>query len=305
MSNFQTLTFIKEQLARRGLRPVTGLGQHFLIDGNLLRLMVVEARVGEGDLVLEVGCGTGSLTELLTQRAGHVIAVELDARLMGIARELLAGSERVTFWQGDVLAGKHTLAPELLHLVKERLSRDSLTLKVVSDLPYKVATPVIMNLWESGLPVEVMLVTIQRELAKRLVARPGTKPYGALTVKVAVWARAEVVRRLPASAFWPRPAVESAFVRMRRLPRPALSGAEYPGFAALVGAFFQHRRKTVFRALTLAVRNLRLGGPVPAGWLPDGLGSRRVDQLSLEEFLRIRQILQERFAPEPRTEERT
>jgi len=299
MRNYQTLTFIRTELARRGLRPITGLGQHFLIDGNLLRLMVEEAEVGEGDLVLEIGAGTGSLTELLAQRAGHVVAAELDARLLEVAQELVGGSERVTFWQGDVLADKHTLNPDLVGLINDLRSRQPhLTLKMVSDLPYKVATPVIMNLWESGLPVELMLVTIQWELAEKLVAEPRTKPYGALTVKVAVWARSEVVRRLPPSVFWPRPAVDSAFVRMRRRPEPALSGAEYRGFADLVGALFQHRRKTVARALGFAARDLGLGGPEGPGTLPGGLGSRRVDQLTLEEFLRIWQALRGRARPE-------
>ena len=119
MRNHQTLSFIRRQLARHGLRPNTGLGQHFLIDGNLLHLMVEKAAVGEGDLILEVGAGTGSLTQLLARRAGHVIAVELDARLLDMAQRALVRYDNVTVWHGDVLANKHTLAPELVRLVRE------------------------------------------------------------------------------------------------------------------------------------------------------------------------------------------
>jgi len=158
MKDFQTLSFIRRQLSRRGLRPATGLGQHFLVDGNLLHLMVAAAEVGEGDVVVEIGCGTGSLTQVLARRAGHVIAVELDDRLLGIAREALGDCGNVTFFAGDVLASKHALSPGLLRLVDGHLQEHaSRRLKMVSDLPYKVATPVIVNLWEAALPIELMV----------------------------------------------------------------------------------------------------------------------------------------------------
>jgi len=288
MSNYQTLSFIRRQLARRGLRPNTGLGQHFLIDGNLLRQMVKRARVGKGDLVLEIGCGTGSLTELLAQRAGHVLTVDLDSRLLTIAREALTGCNNVTFYQGDVLASKRTLEPEILRFINEHLqAHPGRRLTMVSDLPYKVATPVIVNLWESGLPIQLMVVTVQRELAERLVARPGTKAYGAVTVKVGTWAEAEVLRLLPPSVFWPRPAVQSAFVRLRRRREPAVSAGEYAGFAALVGGLFRHRRKTVKRALAIAAREPGSAEVIRLGSAADRVDPRRVDQLTLEELLCI------------------
>ncbi len=290
MSEFQTLTFIKRELARRGLRPVKGLGQHFLIDGNLLQLMVEEAGVGEGDLVLEVGCGTGGLTALLAGAAGQVVAVELDDRLLSIAREALADFENVTFWAGDVLAGKHTLTPELVELVGGKLSgAGARRLKVVSDLPYKVAAPVIANLWESELPVELMLVTVQRELAERLVAKPGTKAYGGLTVKVAVRAEVEVLRILPASVFWPRPAVESAFVRLRRRPKPMILRTDYRAFSRLVDALFNHRRKTLSRALKLAAKEMGGGESAPVPLAPSGLAAQRVEQLTVADLIGLSQ----------------
>jgi len=288
MRDFQTLNFVRQQLARRGLRPNTGLGQHFLIDGNLLRRMVRNARVGKGDLVLEIGCGTGSLTELLARQAGHVIAVELDARLLDIARQVLARYDNVALYQGDVLAKKRILAPEFLDLVNEHLeAHPGRRLTMVSDLPYKVATPVIVNLWESGLPIQLMVVTVQRELAERLTARPGTKAYGSATVKVAVWAEAEILRLLPASVFWPRPAVESAFVRLRRRREPVVSAGEYTGFAALVEGLFRYRRKTLKRALAIAAREPGLVGVIRVGSAANRPDARRVDLLTLEELLCI------------------
>ncbi len=227
-----------------------------------------------------------------------MVAVELDDRLLSIAREALADFDNVTFWAGDVLAGKHALRPELVELVGGRLSgAGARRLKVVSDLPYKVATPVIVNLWESGLPVELMLVTVQRELAERLVARPGTKAYGALTVKVAVWAEAELLRILLSAVFWPRPAVQSAFVRLRRRSKPLLSAGEYPGFAALVDGLFRHRRKTVKRALVVAAREPGLAQVAQNTQAADRADVRRVDQLALRDFMSLAQRLQPQQGP--------
>ena len=288
MSDFQTLTFIKQELARRGLRPTKGLGQHFLIDGNLLRLMVEAAGVGQKDLVLEVGCGTGGLTALLAERAGHVVAVELDRQLLEIAHEVLAETDTVTFWPGDVLAGKHALAPELLELITQLLTeRAGSTLKMVSDLPYSVAMPVTINLWESELPLELMVVTIQRELAEKVVARPGSRAYGALTVKLAVWAEAEILRVLRPSVFWPRPQVDSAFVRMRRRERPLVSRAHYGRFSQLVDLLFRHRRKTSARALQLAAKELEAETEVAASPAEAGAETRRVEQLTMADLIAL------------------
>jgi 16S rRNA (adenine1518-N6/adenine1519-N6)-dimethyltransferase len=297
MPDFQTLSSIRKELSGRNLRPATGLGQHFLIDGNLLRLMVEEAAVVAGDLVLEVGCGTGSLTQLLAARAGHVIAVEVDERLLDIAREALRGCPNVTFWQGDVLARKHALAPQLADLISQQLGEHpDRCFKMVSDLPYQVATPVIMNLLESELAPELMLVTVQRELAEKLTAQPGTRPYGAVTVKVAVRAEAKVLRLLRPSVFWPRPAVESAFVRLRRREEPLVSPTEYPGFARLVDTLFRHRRKTLGRGLAILGRELGWGKEEPPAFTTPRWAAQRIDQLTAEDLLSLWQTLRGRVA---------
>jgi 16S rRNA (adenine1518-N6/adenine1519-N6)-dimethyltransferase len=288
MPDFQTLSAIRKELSRRHLKPITGLGQHFLIDGNLLRLMVEEAAVGEEDLVLEIGCGTGSLTQLLAARAGEVIAVEVDERLLEIAHQALRKCTNVTFWHGDILAGKHALAPQLTDLISQRLKEHpGWCFKMVSDLPYKVATPVIANLLESRLAPQLMLVTVQRELAEKLTAQPGTKPYSALTIKLSVWAEAEVLRLLGPNVFWPRPAVESAFVRLRRREEPLVSPSEYPGFARIADTLFRYRRKTLGRGLALLGRELGWGKKVPPALTQPRWAAQRIDQLTVGDLLSL------------------
>jgi 16S rRNA (adenine1518-N6/adenine1519-N6)-dimethyltransferase len=175
---------------------------------------------------------------------------------------------------------------------------------MVSDLPYKVATPVIANLLESPLRPELMLVTVQRELAEKLTAQPGTKPYGALTVKVAVWAGAEVLRKLRPSVFWPRPAVESAFVRLRCRGEPLVLPGEYAGFAELADTLFRHRRKTLGRGLALLGRQLGREKAVAATRNKPELAARRIDQLTVGDLIALWQMLRGRVAGEPQVNPR-
>jgi 16S rRNA (adenine1518-N6/adenine1519-N6)-dimethyltransferase len=168
--------------------------------------------------------------------------------------------------------------------------------KMVSDLPYRVATPVIANLLENQVPPQLMLVTVQRELAEKLTARPGTKPYGALTIKVAVWAEAEVLRLLRPNVFWPRPAVESAFVRLRRREEPLVPPTEYPGFARLADTLFRYRRKTLGRGLALLGRELRWAERVPPTLSVPRWAALRIDQLTVEDLLSLWHTLRGRMA---------
>ncbi|MBI5124963.1 MAG: ribosomal RNA small subunit methyltransferase A [Planctomycetes bacterium] len=264
-----TITFpgtpsaLKVLLKERGLRPRKHLGQNFLVDQNLLRVIVEKAAVGDRDIILEVGSGTGLLTRHLAERAHRVLAVEIDPRLYGLTMELLQGYTNVHFLNTDVLQTKTTIGPEveaiLCNWLGEGMDRPkglSLRLKVVSNLPYSISTPFIIAILTGGLPVECMVLTLQRDIVDRLLARPGTKEYGVLSVIAQLFSDVELLRQLPPEVFWPVPQVESAIVRMTvRRERVLDRIPELPLFKRLVRCIFQSRRKTLINSL------LKLGLP--------------------------------------------
>jgi len=240
----QTQTRLIELFARHGCHPRTDLGQNFLIDLNIVEFIVQEARLEPNDLVLEVGAGTGGMTTFLAQQAGKVISVELDTHMHRLAQAVTSQFENVTLLHTDVLKNKNSLAPEVLDEVERALAEDpTRRLKLVSNLPYSVATPVISNLVATNLPWKVMVVTIQHELAARIVAKPGRSAYGALSVWLQAQCRVKILKRLPPSVFWPRPKVNSAIVRLlpwlERLSR--IEDRDF--FHDFVRRLFHQRRK--------------------------------------------------------------
>ena len=222
-------------LRRHGLAPRQSLGQNFVVDPNTVRRIARLADVGPDDHVVEIGAGLGSLTRALVATGARVTAIELDEGLVGVLREtmpdleVIAADARRADWTA-ILAGE----PAVL----------------VANLPYNVATPIVADLLDEVPLVERMLVMVQAEVAQRLVAGPGTKAYGAVSVKVAYWAEATLVGSVPATVFLPRPRVESALVAIRRRP-VALGPPDVPParLFALVRAGFNQRRKTLRRSL--------------------------------------------------------
>ncbi|QOJ18449.1 MAG: ribosomal RNA small subunit methyltransferase A [Phycisphaeraceae bacterium] len=208
----QTLSDIRAMLAARGITPKHRLGQNFLHDQNLIRKLIDAAGVAAGELVLEVGPGTGALTEAMLERGLTVVAVELDADMVAIIRERLArhlgGS--LTLIEGDCLDGKYALNPAIAAALAGR----SFTL--VANLPYNAATPLMMNLLVDHPECRALFITIQKEVAERLVAKPGTKQYGPLAIMAQMLAAVEVIATLPPTCFWPAPEVTSAMVGVRR-----------------------------------------------------------------------------------------
>lgn len=231
----QTLAEIRALLESRGFAPRKSFGQNFLIDQNLLRKIVDAAELGPGSLVLEVGPGTGTLTEELLDRGAEVIACELDRGLCELLRERLGDNERFTLIEGDCLAKKSELAPEVLNAIGDR------SFSLVANLPYGAATPLIMTLLVDHPRCERMCVTIQREVAERLAASHGSKAYGPISVVAQSCAEVRIIANLPPSCFWPRPEVTSAMVRIDRLGH-ALCG-DLPGLASLAKHLFSARRK--------------------------------------------------------------
>ncbi len=289
----QTLSYLRDLFAGRGLRPKNKLGQCFLIDLNLLELIVRSAELSPNDLVLEVGTGTGSLTARLATHAAAVLGVELDTGFYQLARDNTAAFANVTLLNLDILKNKNQLHPAVLEeLQRLRAREDVRRLKLVSNLPYVVATPVITNFLLTDLPFERMVVTIQWELAERLAAKPSTKDYGALSVLVQSLAEVEIVRRLPPSAFWPRPQVDSAVVCL--LPSAAKRAriANLPRFHTFVRTLYLHRRKNLRGAL-LAARLILLAKEElderfrAHGFDPGG----RAEALSVDEHLRLCDVL--------------
>ncbi len=240
----QTKSFLLQRFREMGIQPATRHGQNFLIDLNLQQLIVDSADLSAQDVVLEVGTGTGALTALMAQRAGAVVTVEIDGHLFELASELLLDCDNVTMLQQDALKNKNTFAPQVLDTLGAALAQDpSRRLKLVANLPYNVATPVLSNLLSCPYVPHLMVATIQKELAERMVAAPWSKDYGALSAWVQCQADTDIVRIMPPSVFWPPPKVESAIVRiaMDRARRDQVPDLRY--FHQFVKAIFIHRRK--------------------------------------------------------------
>ena len=210
----QTRTHLIHLFQELGLHPRGDLGQNFLIDLNLLELIVFEARLGPDDVILEIGAGTGSLTAYLSAAAA-VVSVEYDSNLFPLACRAVAERSNVTLLHTDALKSKNQIAPVVMEAVRRELAVDpKRRLKLVANLPYSIGTPVISNLIASDLPWEVMVVTIQFELAERMLAKPRTPEYSALSVFLQSQCRLKMIRKLPPSVFWPKPTIDSGIVRI-------------------------------------------------------------------------------------------
>jgi len=239
----QTKRHIERLLAAAGVRPNKRLGQNFLIDLNLMRLLIGAAHIKRDDVVLEVGCGTGSFTEGLAAAAGEVIAVECDNKLAAIAADQLKSARNVTIISADVLENKNTISREVAAVVEKTRARLGGRCRLVANLPYNVAAPVMMNLTTGQLVVDSMCVTVQKEVGDRMVAAPGSGNYGVLSVFMAATGEPQVMRRLKPSVFWPRPEVESVMVRFRRQSQKVERIHDVGLFKEVVNLFMGHRRK--------------------------------------------------------------
>ena len=245
MPQRQTSSFLRNRFAEVGIRPDTRKGQNFLIDLNLHDVLVDAAELDpQHDVVLEVGTGTGALTGLMASRARHVITVEIDPQLHALARDELVDLSNITFLSQDVLKNKGTIAPAVIERIRGTMQEVAgASLKLVANLPYGIATPLISNLLTVDPLVTEMVVTIQKELADRIVAAPRCKDYSALSVWVQSLADAEIIRVLPPSVFWPRPKVDSAIIKITPSASKREALDDWPGFNRFVRALFLHRRK--------------------------------------------------------------
>jgi 16S rRNA (adenine1518-N6/adenine1519-N6)-dimethyltransferase len=232
---------IAELLSAHGLRPSRALGQNFVADPNTVRRIARLAGVGVGDRVLEIGAGLGSLTLALAETGAEVVAVETDRHVVPVLRAVVERA-RVDVVEGDALT---------LDLSALLAARGGGAWSLVANLPYNVATPLVMRALTEVPAVTRLLVMVQREVGDRMAAAVGDDAYGAVSVRIAYFARAEVVGRVPASVFVPRPRVESVLVRLERREKPAVDPGvvSYGRLDAVVRAGFAHRRKMLRRSL--------------------------------------------------------
>ncbi len=219
-------------------------GQNFLIDSNILEKIVDSAELTEQDCVLEIGPGIGTMTQYLAEQAREVIAVEIDKNLIPILEETLGDYDNVTVINEDILK------VDINRIVQER--NGGRPIKVVANLPYYITTPIIMALFEKHIPLQSITIMVQKEVADRMQVGPGTKDYGALSLAVQYYSKPEIVARVPASCFMPRPNVDSTVIRLERYDEPPVEVADESYLFAVIRASFNQRRKTLVNGLTNA-----------------------------------------------------
>ncbi len=288
----QTLSYLRNLFDERGIRVKNKLGQNFLIDLNLLDVLVRAAELTPDDLALEVGSGTGGLTVRLTELAGAVVSVEIDPDFACLTDELVTRRDRVLLLQADVLKNKNEINPQVYESVRSLQERTGTrNVKLVANLPYAVATPVIANLLLSDLVVERMVVTVQWEIAERLMAAPGVKEYAALAVLVQSLADVQLIRRLPPTVFFPRPQVDSAIVAVHPNAAKRAHVGDVVRFRNFLRDLYIHRRKNLRGALASLPHADFSKEDVDAKLAELGIeGTARAETLDLEQHLRLSRV---------------
>lgn len=219
-------------------------GQNFLIDGNILGKIMDAAQITVDDCVLEIGPGIGTMTQYLAERAKSVIAVEIDKNLIPILQETLSPYNNVKVIQEDILK------VDIDRIVQEK--NDGKPIKVVANLPYYITTPIIMELFENHVALQSITIMVQKEVAERMQAAPGTKDYGALSLAVCYYAKPEIIMKVPASCFMPKPNVDSAVIRLSRYEKPPVKALDEAWLFSVIRASFNQRRKTLVNGLSNA-----------------------------------------------------
>jgi len=294
---------IKLRMQAYGVSPSKKLGQNLLADFNLLHAIVADAEIDPADMVLEIGTGAGSLTGLLCDAAGLVLSVELDRGMFELSRDILTGVPNLLQLRADALPHKgRGLNPLLEQVVNACLAGEALpdvpelhrhfdgapprcgTLKLVANLPYSVATTIVIAALESGLPFERMFVMLQHEVAEKLAARPGDRLWGLPSLLRYQFAGAQLRRKVPSRVFWPRPNVDSGLLELVPHTRPDMEA--YHRLRRLAHLIFQHRRKNSVNALAIS---LRVGNDAAAAWIQDSGGdpAQRPEQLAVETLQRL------------------
>lgn len=274
------MTSIKRELLEYGLFPKKRLGQHFFVDRNILDKVIRTAQVEKGDVVLEVGPGLGEMTLALARLAKHVIAVEIDPKLVEILKKKLADCPNVDVVKGDIL----TINFRKIDFLEGQ------KLKVVANLPYQISTPLLFHFIELKEFFSTLTLMLQKEVAERMVAPPGGKDYGPLSIFVQLFLDASIRFFIKPSAFFPPPKVESAVVHMVWKERPMIETNDEEWFKKVVKACFGYRRKTLVNAL----KHSELTLPESIELKMEAIGidpRRRPETLSIQEFVSLAEAL--------------
>lgn len=291
----QTRREIESILNQAGIRPLKRFGQNFLIDGNLIRKLVKAAEIRPDDTVVEVGPGTGTLTEELLSTAGHVIAVEIDKGLTAVLHERFKNADNFTLLHTDVLERKSQIAPVVLDTLRAKRSELGGRAMLVANLPYQAATPLLVDLLLGDDLVSPLCFTVQAEMADRMTASEGSSEYGPLAIYAQTLATPTRIARIPPQAFWPAPDVNSAMLRLDVKTGPPVPPELKRTLAKLVHACFLHRRKTLrwnLRVLLDAPALDRVAGD--GRWSLDD----RPEQLTIDQWVALAEFLVAR--PDPR-----
>ncbi|WP_416198880.1 MAG: 16S rRNA (adenine(1518)-N(6)/adenine(1519)-N(6))-dimethyltransferase RsmA [Sporanaerobacter sp.] len=278
-------SYVKEIINKYGFSFSKSLGQNFLIDGNIVRKICEKGNINSTDNVLEIGPGIGTLTEELAIRAKKVVAVELDKNLLPILDETLGKYENVEIIHGDILK------IDLPKLFEEKF--DGGSIKIVANLPYYITTPIITKLLEEEMDIDSILVMVQKEVAERMSASPGSKDYGSLSVFVNYYTEAEIVLNVPKTVFMPKPNVDSAIIFLKmRDEKIQLKDKEI--FFKTVKASFSQRRKTILNSLSAGLGMEK--EELKAILLKCNIDPReRAENLNIEDFAKISSLIPPSF----------
>ena len=263
-------------------------GQNFLIDTHVLDKIIEKANITKEDFVLEIGPGIGTMTQYLCEEAGEVAAVEIDSNLIPILKDTLSEYSNIEIVHGDILK------VDIGALAREK--NQGKPIKVVANLPYYITTPIIMGLVESHVPIDSITVMVQKEVAERMQASPGTKDYGALTLAVGYYAKPEIVANVPPNCFMPRPKVGSAVIRLKRHEHPIVQVEDEKLMFDLIRASFNQRRKTLVNGLNNAP-GIFLGKEKIQECLKELSVSETIrgEALTLEQFARLSNIMKNKM----------
>jgi 16S rRNA (adenine1518-N6/adenine1519-N6)-dimethyltransferase len=292
----QTKSYLMARFREMGIRPATRHGQNFLIDLNLHDVIIKAANLDDRDVVLEIGTGTGALTEMMAQRAAVVVTVEIDSHLYELASEVLIDYPHVTMLNVDALRNKNNFNPAVLEAIGQHLAAaPNRRLKLVANLPYNIATPVLSNLLSSPHTPHSLIATIQLELAERIIAQPWSKDYSALSAWIQVQADAEIVRQMAPTVFWPEPKVQSAIIRITVDPLRRAAVPDLTFFHQFTKAIFLHRRKFLRANLVSALKGTMEKPEIDEIIAEMGFADdARTEQLDVPTLLRLAELVRQR-----------